>query len=251
MSTTSRTKEPRTTPPSSEAGDIAALWARALADRTVLPVVRRETLTWSGGSGDTPLCVALDAENPSDRPSRPVEASLLVAPFGAFLRGARLGSVTIPLLPPGGRAHVEQAFPGAVLPPAPDGLLPLLGNERHFAGNLELWMEGRPHVERHRARLQVLRPGVTSFAYAGVHAAEGESLAFSWTSSGLDWAVELDYAGRRPLVPGDWVPARTGTSTLFVAIRPPLDSDGHGGVSIEVTRRSDGRSVPVEFELEA
>jgi hypothetical protein len=231
---------------------IAALWARRLAQQTVLPVVRRETLVWSGGRGGTPLEVAFDAENPSDRPTRPVQVGIGVATFGAFIPSRVAAVETVPMLLPGGRRRVSVAIPASLLPAPPDGLVPLLDAEPRvlqWAGNIDVWMEGVPHVERHAARLTSLTPGVLSLAHAVVQAARRDELAFTSETSEPGWAVRLSAYGRDPIEEGTWVPAAAMLASLFVGIRPPLEAEKGAKAVVTVTRRSDAKSVPIEFTV--
>lgn len=234
--------------------ELAALWARALADRTVLPVVRPETLVWSGGHGGRPLSVGFDAENPSDKPSRPVTVGIGLAGFGAFLPSRLVDEVVVPMLQPGGTLRVQHDLPAQVaLPEAPAQLRTLLPEDPSqvpWAGSVSLWLEGRPRVERQSARLRCLNPGATSIAVALVHTEPDERLAFASETPAPGWEVRLGYAGQSPLAEGAWIAApRPTPATLHVAIRPSLSATGQGRVTVHVTRASDGRCVPVEFEL--
>ena len=243
---------PATSPPQAAADPISVLWARRLAQQTVLPVVRRETLVWSGGRGGTPLEVAFDAENPSDRPTRPVEVGIGVAAFGAFVPSRIAALETVPLLLPGGRRRVSVSIPASLLPEPPASLVPLLDPEPRvlqWAGNIDIWMEGRPRVERHCARLISLTPGVMSLAHAVVQVARRDELSFSSEASEYGWTVRLSAYGRDAIEEGTWVPAAAMRATLFVGIRPPLDAENGASVVVTVTRRSDAKSVPIEFTV--
>lgn len=220
--------------------------------RTALPVVRRETLVWGGGCGGTPLSVMFDAENPGDRPTRPVVVGLGVAAFGAFLPSRIVARVSVPLLLPGARRRIAVRLLRTALPDGPAGLLPELeagGENRRWAGNLDLWMEGRMRVERHCADLRCLSPGVESIVAAFVHADAEDALCFAATTPGEGWRVRLHLGARGPLEAGEWVEAGQGMSMLLVGIRPPPTVEGPGLVTVTATRRSDGRSVPIEFSL--
>src|SRR5262245_47711168 len=83
--------------------------AAALRSRdTTLPVIRRESLRWTGGTGGRPLVVEMDAENPSDRPTRPVAARLGAALFGAFVPSQFVDAFPVPAMAPGQRVRIAR-----------------------------------------------------------------------------------------------------------------------------------------------
>jgi hypothetical protein len=240
-----------------------------------LPLVRRETLTWSGGIGGRPLRVAFDAENPGDRPTRAVTAGIGVAAFGAFVPSRVVAQVAIPALAPGETARPTAVLRASDLPPTlvarpllrrTPGIpsrtvgtplspgfsrlfLDLLGDRTTaWAGNLDVWMDERPRVERHCARLRCLARGTASRALAVVHTRPGDAVAFQATAP-TGWDVQLDLA-EGTVEAGRWYALRRG-NLLVVSIRPPGDADARGEVVVHVRRRSDERVVPVEFQLVA
>lgn len=233
---------------------------RLPAPAGVLPVIRRESLRWTGGTGGRPILVQMEVENPSDRATQPVVARIGAALLGAFVPSQAVDRFSIPALPPGGRMRLARglnpAVGGMVLPPQllqalglPRGVAPARTDPVFWAGNLDVWMDRQVRVERHCAALHCLLPGRDNYAAAFVSAPRGHAVSFQCSLPDDDWRATLFYlGGRAPVEQGDWYPA-TLRGVLGVLVRPPKAGGAEAGLVVNVTRRSDGRTVPVEFRL--
>ncbi len=218
-----------------------------------LPVIRRQGIRWWGGVG-TPLEIELEFENPGPLPSAPAEARVEVAPFGAFLSWKPFVRVAVPSIPAGGSVRVADTVSGGAALPSPfasllSSMAALLqtftvsSGDKHFVGNLNVFVTGGKPVERHLQRAVGLERGKENMALFCVGDGRPDAYTFSLGEAEPGWEVKL--AGVR------WDRPRKILSELLpLSITPPPHAET-GKVSILVTRASAGRTVPVEFELEA
>lgn len=121
-----------------------------------------------------------------------------------------------------------------------------------FVGNLDVLLDDEPAVERHCAPVRCLRAGVTNVAIAFVHARAGDSVSFrSTVRADAPWAPALSVTeGAAPIdvEEGSWYPVAR-EAVVALRVTPPRGASSESEVVVDVTRRSDGRSVPVEFRL--
>jgi hypothetical protein len=226
------------------------------------PIIRRESIRWTGGAGGMPLSIELVFENPAHRPSRKVIAHLEVAAFGAHLPWKPLTRVQVPPVPPWGRVRVGAAGAASALaslvsligPGGPGGLPPAgkdqglrdffpLGSSPHFVGNLNVYVTRSQPVERHVGHLVGLRPGCSNLAYFMVGDGRRDRYSFSVGSSDTGWALRLQGV--------EWdSPVEINHAMIPLCIQPPSRAQS-GRVSVLVHRGSTGQKVPVEFCLEA
>jgi hypothetical protein len=228
------------------------------------PEIRREGIAWSGGAGGKPLEIALTFENRTAEPTAPATAGVSVAAFGAFVPWRPLTTVAVPSLPPGGMKTIRRTVPAADLPPDPfpgiesrtrrsplarllGSFLPKASGEAletiHFVGNLNVFVSRRAPVERHQRHAVGLRPGHVNAAMFCVGDGHRDQYTFSLGSCEPGWQLEI--AGVQ------WEkPVEFAQECFCLAITPPQDADS-GTASVIVRRGSAGKSVPIEFQLEA
>jgi hypothetical protein len=217
------------------------------------PVIRRQDIRWSGGSGGTPLRIELAFENPSRLPSAATAARVDVAPFGAFLRWSPLATIGMPSLPPGGRRVLTTTLAGDADLPRPPAINPTafalasffprsVTAGAHFVGNLNVHVNRSAPVERHVQRAIGLQPGVENFALFCVGDGRPDRYTFSVGSLEPGWDVEV-----KGVAWGEAVEIDAATIPLRIRPSPRAES---GGVSILVGRESTRQVVPIEFELD-
>lgn len=226
-------------------------------DGSVRPVILREGISWSGGSGKRALRLELTFDNPGIEPSAPTTARVEVAPFGAFLSWSPLTRVVVPGLPPGGRRLVTATAAGdAPLPRTPQRLSRapggfgrltrmLLDSDRsvHFVGNLNVYVTDSAPVERHMQRAVGLKAGSRNIALFCVGDRRPDNYTFDIGHQEPGWEMELGGV--------DWgTTVRFATNMIGLVVTPPRGADS-GRASVIVERQSTGQRVPVEFELEA
>jgi hypothetical protein len=168
------------------------------------------------------------------------------APFGAFVPGYEIARVPVLALDPGGRRFVPVTVARRLLPTEPgtgdwwdrlDAMLKWRDLDRissaDWVGNLNVWFDVAPEraVEAHRALdLKITAGRRAAMSVYLPSSALGFDFAISGTSSG--WSAELE--------PAPW-------GATFIVGAPAA---GHrAAVTLAVTRRSDGRTVPVEFTV--
>jgi len=182
--------------------------------------------------------------------SEPTSSGVLVveaAPLGALVPGYEIARVPVLALDPGGRRRVPVTVPRSLLPttrgPAGwrDQALDIVMRELEvvssadWAGNLNVWFDLAPEraVEAHRALDLKIAAGRRAAMWVFLPSDEN-GFEFAVTTPSAGWTAELVSLLSRPaLVVG--APA-AGNRTAITLI---------------VTRRSDGRAVPVEFSFES
>ena len=231
------------------------------ADVALAPVVRRESITWSGGRGGGALLVELDAENPHDRPTPGVLARLALAPFGAFLPHRTVDAFGIPSLMPGARVHLARPVAPFLVPAISADearharLEPLQSPAIAWAGNVEVRIGRQPAVERHCAFLDALAPGAHNIAIACVSCERDDAVSYAPSGEGEGWVAELlqmptsgGFGAATPIRRGEWYSAWP-KAYVRIDFATPRDAAATTPFVLEVTRRSDGTTVPVEFRL--
>jgi hypothetical protein len=169
------------------------------------------------------------------------------APFGAFVPGYEIARVPVLALDPGGRRFVPVTVARTLLPTTPrpgdwqdrvfDAMLRWGDLDRmtssDWVGNLNVWFDVAPEraVEAHRALdLKIMAGRRAAMSVYLPSDAEGFDFAISETSSG--WSADLG--------PAPW-------GATFIVGAPAA---GHrAAITLAVTRRSDGRTVPIEFTV--
>lgn len=119
------------------------------------------------------------------------------------------------------------------------------GDDRHWAGNINVRFEGRA-VERHMAqalRMEPQRPNVMCF-FVGF---EPDRYAFHLGGDAACWEIELSLADVIPF--GEWVHCPKPVP-FSLTVTPP-DWARTGSVDVRVTQESTGKVAIVEFTLDA
>ena len=225
------------------------------------PVIRRESIRWTGGAYGTPIRIELDFENPEHRPSRIVSAHLEVASFGAFLPWKPLTTVQVPPVPPWGRVRVATAGGDAARPLLAGLMVPTItrrlfrtasplnfqdffprGSSPHFVGNLNVYVTRSQPVERHRGHLVGLRPGRQNLACFMVGDGKKDRYTFSIGQVEPGWDLRLQGV--------EWdSPVEFDSAMVLLSMKPPHRAQS-GNLSVLVQRGSTGQKVPVEFCVE-
>jgi len=140
---------------------------------------------------------------------------------------------------------------------APD-LWDLLGQgQPHWAGNINVFVGGRP-VERHLAKALRVYPGRTNLAMFVVgNPRHHDSFAFELKGLDAAWNAALyDVTNGKSLEIGpaavyiderQWVESNNGL-VVMLATQPPGDCSV-GKLEVQVTRRADQQTAIVEFDL--
>jgi hypothetical protein len=225
------------------------------------PIIRRESIHWTGGANRTPIRIQLDFENPEHRPSRMVSAHVEVASFGAFLTWKPLTTVQVPPVPPWGRVRIATAGGDKALPTLASLTIPSLarglfrtgtlksfpdffsrGSSPHFVGNLNVYVTRTQLVERHVGHAVGLRPGCQNLACFMVGDGRRDRYTFTIGQSDPGWDLRLQGV--------EWdTPVEIESAMILLGIEPPRRAQS-GHVSVLVHRGSTGQKVPVEFCLE-
>ena len=223
--------------------------------RLIYPVMTRESISWRTVSPGI-VDIAIDLENPESEPTTPGDLVIETAALGAFVPFRPVTRIALGSLEPGERRRVTQRVSREVLAPSPSmpqnvgaalaevarrcnldikpELLNLLARSQ-WAGNLNVYFDREPDraVEVHRAldlQVKAAQPVVMMVALPSNPAEYGTEILVSDPG----WRAEVvDLFG-----------------TPHVIVHPPAAAGLRAQVTIEVTRRSDGRCVPVELSLE-
>jgi hypothetical protein len=221
--------------------------------------------------------------------SAPTEATIQAAPLGAFVAWQTLGRVPVPAIeprdevivrtratcdpPPTGvrptlrklarlltardlfdRRPEKRPAPGALGTLPIDPLREMTGGSVHWAGNLNIFVGGKP-TERHMAMSLRVRPGRLNMALfcvgngSDAYRFHLEGNAVAWDARLSDWP-ELGMLTRRDRsareIPiGEWVSG----ADLAVAVlycEPPADCEA-GKLDVHVEQKSTGKEAVVEF----
>jgi hypothetical protein len=237
------------------------------------------------------VCVRIKVHNISDRqaPSQSIEVSS--AQLGAFLPWRHLDTLEVPSLMPGGMVVVETAVkrfrplplgpidrvpPGALLTALKEdddankrsgfnqlaaSILDYVNSrDSYWVGNINVFVKNHS-VERHHAPALRVQPGKLNIACFRVGNANlSDEYAFRILGDGINWESRLFTSplSRRSLVRSSesmeieencWVPA-SRSRIVYLKFCPPEDAC-RGKIDVEVTQRSTGRKVLVEFSLDA
>src|SRR5262245_33512491 len=212
---------------------------------TRVPELSREGLRWRTDGANVDIVV--EVRNPGSRPTAPGVLVIEAAPFGAFVPGYEIARVPVLALDPGGRRFVPVTVARGLLPTTPgpddlpdrmfDGTTSWRDLERltstDWVGNLNVWFDVAPEraVEAHRALNLKLRAGRRASVHLYLPSTE-EALDFTLSGTGAGWSAEI--------VSSPW------GATLIVG----APAAGHRtAITLAVTRRSDGCTVPVEFTV--
>jgi hypothetical protein len=212
-----------------------------------VPEVPEGTIRWRtrGAIVDVDVVVV----NTGDRRTDPGLLNVEAAPLGAFVPGLLAARVPVAALDPGERRNVgfvltRTALPDPVALAGPvtmllTGRIDARGLEllrsADWAGNLNVWFDVAPErsVEVHRAL--GLKVGARRTAAVGVDLPE-ETTGFQIaTSCPVPWRAAVERLAGRVCLLGVTAPAAGSRATVVV----------------RVTRRSDRRTVPVEFCFES
>ena len=135
----------------------------------------------------------------------------------------------------------------------PADLMALLDHgQPHWAGNLNVWIQ-RKAVERHAARLRIHadRPNLAMFLVGD----RADQYSFRLVEPRGWKALLFDVVQRHALHTSEseplWHPFPTLVSPqpLMLVVRPPANCT-KGAVEVQVTQRSSGKTVRVEFDLD-
>jgi len=211
------------------------------------------------------VTIWVELSNEGDRPTEPECLVIETGPLGAFAPWRPLAFVPVDSMAPGERRLVSTRVARVVLPTLPalpefslpefslpefsgaralqgggSGWLPpsdrIDASSSEWAGNLNVWFETAPEsaVEVHRALH--LRVRATTAAAVGVYVPRDlEGFEMRVECLGAGWAAEVRFLHE---------------TMALLRVRAPV-AGRRAAVNLIVTRRSDGRSVPVEFAFES
>ena len=220
------------------------------------PSFTREGLSWRSVAPDR-VEIAVLVSNDGPESTQPGDLVIEAAALGAFVPFRPVARIALGSLEPGERRRVTTLVPRRVLQGA--GLMPmarimgdflkrlygpagadarLLDELAHaeWIGNLNVYFDRRPEraVERHCAFGLKVEAGRSLAAMLVLpEPVAGYEVGTSCTSP--DWKAEV---------------LRFGPGLACLLVRPPAACGERAGVTVLVTRASDGREVPVEFEFE-
>ena len=211
-----------------------------------LPTFSRESITWKSDGNDVLVCIEL--YNDSREPSAPDMLIVEAAPFGAFVPNVPVTQVAVGSLDPGERRTITAPIPRAFLDRLakaglPDSLIKFHeaftalmsgDNHIHWIGNLNVYFYTDPEysVERHCAfNLRVPAGSVIASMFA---IKDADECTFEVFSREEGWSGEI----------------LSGAPHALLAVKTPDMPGMRSNVNVYVTRTSDGKIVPVEFEFE-
>lgn len=220
------------------------------------PVFTRSSIRWRSVAKGV-VEIEIDLENPESEPTSPGDLIIETAGLGAFVPFRPVTRVALGSLEPGERRQVRtrvrrESLAVPIAMPSIFGTLMAevlrhshqkvqpelidLMSRSEWAGNLNVYFDRMPAsaVEVHRALDLRVRAG-TPVAIMVVVPDDREA---------FDIDIRVSDAGWRANHSEGFVPMS------FVVIQPPPGAGLRGSVTIDVTRRSDGRMVPVELTFE-
>jgi hypothetical protein len=182
-----------------------------------------------------------------DEPERPGHA-----------RGT-IGNAAMSLLDAFRRRRSRVPADSSGLPNLPVSPLDLLtGPSTYWAGNLNVFVGGRP-VERHQAKALRILPGYTNIVMFCVGNHQVDSYRFALAGLSPGWEAILlnplsplslarSVNGGSSIQLGSWVPIHRA-SIIFLALRPPVPCP-EAAVEVHVTQRSTQKTALVEFSFD-
>ena len=211
---------------------------------TRLPELSREGLRWRTNGANVEIVV--EVTNGGLEPTSPGVLVIEAAPLGAFVPGYEIARVPVLALDPGGRRRVPVTVARSLLPTTrgPGGTdqtfdmsmweLELVTSSE-WAGNLNVWFDVAPEraVEAHRALDLKVAAGRRAWMWVFLPSDEA-GFDFVITGMGAGWTAEI---------------ASLLSSPALVVGAPAAGN--RTAITLIVTRRSDGRAVPVEFSFES
>jgi hypothetical protein len=224
--------------------------------RLLVPAFTRESISWRTVSPGI-VEIAVDLENPGPEPTPPGDLVVETATLGAFVPSRPVARIALGSLEPGRRRTVTTRVERRLLeaPPAmPRGIgdamtralragglsvtpeMVDLLNRVEWAGNLHVYFDRQAAraVEVHRALDLRVRAGRPVAIMVDVPT-DRNRYETELRVSDPEWQAQvLDLFGM---------------ATVIVEPGPTVGSRVQ--VTLEVTRRKDGRTVPVEFSLES
>ena len=227
----------------------------ARTSRLLYPVITRESITWRTVSPGI-VEIAIELENPESEPTTPGDILIETASLGAFVPFRPVTRIALGSMEPGGRRRAKALVARKSLADTPlptqnfaamwaevarrarldvkPELLDLMARSQ-WVGNLNVYFDRQPDraVEVHRALDLQVKAGQPVIMMVDL---PGDCSEYDVQTrvSDASWRAEVvDFMG---------------ISTLVV--QPPAQAGLRSQVTIDVTRRSDGRCVPVEWSLE-
>jgi hypothetical protein len=222
-----------------------------------LPELSREGLQW--GTNGANVDIIVEMTNGSSEPTAPAVLVIEAAPLGAFVPGYEIARVPVLALDPGGSRRVPVRVARALLPTTRGpSEWPALTEAREpslqyvmavaevlgpahwgaaWVGNVCAWFKGAAgrSVEAHRASDLKVAAGRRIGGTIALPPAKG-GFDFAITGAGAGWTAEIVF---RPGWPQAW----------FIIGAPAAGR--HAAITLFVTRRSDGYTLPVEFTLQS
>lgn len=223
--------------------------------RLLHPTFTRESISWRTVSPGI-VEIVVDLENPESEPTTPGDLVIETADLGAFVPFRPMTRIALGSLEPGERrratarvARMQLAAPPPVLQNMASFLaqlatmqhlelepevLDLLARSQ-WAGNLNVYFDRRPDhaVEVHRAfDLQV-------------KATQPVAVMVDLPMDGTLYGIEIRLSD-----PAWRAQVADPLGISLVVVHPPSAAGSRVRVTIEVTRRSDGKCVPVELSME-
>jgi hypothetical protein len=221
----------------------------------LFPGITRESISWRTVSPGV-VEIAVDLENPESESTTPGELVIETADFGAFVPFRPVTRIALGSLEPGGRRRATTRVPRGLLaepvPATPDvgSVMAQVASQHHmnvkpevlqlmmraqWVGNLNVFFDREPAraVEVHRGfDLQVKSSHPVIMIV---------DLPTDRNQYDIDVRVS-DPAWRAEVI------------QIFhmsnLVVQPPTEGGRQAQITIDVTRRSDGRCVPVELSLE-
>jgi hypothetical protein len=204
-----------------------------------VPSLSSANISWRR-QGDQ-VAIAIDVLNHGRTPTTPCGLVIEAAVLGAFAPWRPLSRIPVGALAPGESRRLALTVSFDALPslPADRPISHVLQFERltsaHWAGNLNIWFDTAPEhaVEVHRA-LDVQVQAGTRAALGVYLPRERSEVDIALVSSNADWSASIE----------PW-----GFLSVLVVEAPAEVS--RTSVHLRVTRRADGRVVPVDFTFES
>ncbi len=221
-----------------------------------VPLLSREGISWRAVAPGR-VEIAVEVSNDGPEPTEAGDLVIEAAAFGAFVPFRPVARIALGSLEPGERRRVAQTvsrrlLQGAAAMPTGTMMVHLLRrmfgpgpvdaqlvdglSHAEWIGNLNVYFDRRPDraVERHCAfglKVRAGRPLAAMLVLPDVR----EGFEVETRCSDPDWTADV---------------ASFGTGMASHLVRQPAEAGARAGVTVLVTRTSDGREVPVEFAFE-
>jgi hypothetical protein len=198
------------------------------------PTLSRDAVAWRICAPGI-VAIDVDVRNDHDVPTEADELHIAAAPLGAFIPPRAVARVAVGALEPGERRRVTARVPADELGLSDVDRFAELLAEGVWVGNLHLHFDREPDriIEVHRA--PHLRLGAGRIVIMSIVAGDGtERIRAEAACTHPDWEARVLIVGTMGLV----------------SVHAPARPGSRARVEARMTRETDGKTVPVEFEFE-